>query len=262
MFFDSFETATGIWRQACISFPHVGQGANFSEALTGVLRARDAVPNLNLAMRLGLSASGDLRRTLILLAPEGSEGELRRFVASFSRLELTSPGSVQFAQDCAAVDQLLLGTFPAWHSRTVPTGFAHGKVWFAAEFRVAAAIDQLMLEAQTLGLDFAYQMQACRFADRTRLVRAARHNLLDLEALEGIPAEVLRLQQHLIDRLSEASYLVEEIVGVEPPPGQSWLVPALERLFATKHAPLGFGGSGFEKGDYSEILQAGFPRVW
>lgn len=258
MFFDSFETPSGVWIQGCISFPYLGEKPGFADALSGLLSASGMVPLLDLAFRIRLTTSGELWRTLIFLAPRSSETSLRRFIATFSRLEIVTPGSVEFPQDAVSLDQHCLGAFPKWHCRAVPTGFGRGRAWFASHFRVANGLDQLALEARGQKLGVSYQIQACRFEERTQALHDAKHNLIEMESLPGLPVETLRLQQQLVERLANASYLLEEMVGVEQEAGQVWLATALDRLFATRHARLAFGQSGFTCGDYSDVLAAGF----
>ena len=258
MFLDSFETNRGVWLQACVSFPFLGESADLAEAFVAVLDTRGMVPFLNLGFRVTVTQSGDLRRILILLAPDSSEAQLRRFVASFSRLELVTPGSVEFPLDADALDSDFLGPFPGPQCRAVPSGFGSKQAWFATDFRLAPALDHFILEARALGLGVTYQMHAQPLEGRSQVLRQAKHNLLEVESLTGVPLELVRLQQSLVERLGLASYLVEEIVGVEPPGGQTWLLSALARVFAAKHFQLLFDSPGFQLSDYNDILAAGF----
>ena len=129
MFLDTLATDKGDWLQSCVSFPYVGEAPGYAETLRTILSAAGVVPSLNTAFRIGISAAGQLQRTLMLLAPPTSEGPLRRFVASFSRLELCAPGSVELAADASSFDAMI-GGFPAQHCRIVPSGFRRGNVWF------------------------------------------------------------------------------------------------------------------------------------
>jgi len=188
-------------------------------------------------------------RLLFASAPASAEADLRRHLASFTRLDHVVEGSVEVPRDRGRHDGWAAG-FPALQCRVSADGFGAGDAWFACDFRVLPLLDELLAEADALGHRFGYQAHVRRLdgadARRADWARVARKNALRVRGLAGVPAAVAAMQQRLADGLASATAVVEEFVGADTPAAADWLGGALRRHFARRFGPLRFAVPDFD----------------
>ena len=245
MYIEELETESGGWCQACVGLPYLGPASDLSQALSVALDACGFVRDLQAAMRVSLDAASSLTRCAIFTAPARERERLRRFVASLTRIEIAAPGSIETAGTVDAFDRLMT-SFPQHQLRAVPCDLRHGAVWFAAQFRVGLRLNQLFLESRALGHPISYQMNAVPATGVSEHVRAARHNLLSMNRLVGLPQSLLNMQQQLTGALAASAYWVEEHVGSSSKDGLLATGQALRRYFQSAcpdiKPPVVFGG--------------------
>lgn len=257
MYLASFELGDARLVQGCLRFPCLPpvadrQRRRWWDEFGRLMGAGDAVPGGDGAVRvvLGGAADGGLPdRLLFATAPASAEADLRRHLASFTRLDHIIEGSVEAPRDRGRHDEWAAG-FPALQCRVGAGGFGAGDAWFACDFRVLPLLDELLAEADALGHRFGYQAHVRRLdgadARLADWVRVARKNALRARGLAGVPAAVAAMQQRLADGLAAAAAVVEEFVGADTPAAADWLGGALRRHFARRFGPLRFAVPDFE----------------
>ncbi len=260
MYLASFESATGLLCQGCVrlpTLPPVGKEtcADWWAEFARLVASAGALTDGALALRVRLAENCLLERVLFVATPARHEWALRRFLASFTRLDNLIEGSVELPLDRTRYDQLA-AQMPRWRTRVAPPCLAIGDVWFASDFRVAPHLDALLAEADTFGHQFGYQVHLHALAPDPERVRAARKNALRARNLAGVPDALVRTQQRLADALDTAAVVYEEFLAVDTPAAAAWLADAVRRhaqgpLAALKLEP---PETEFVAGDYDELL--------
>lgn len=260
MYLASFESAKGPLCQGCVRLPTLPPVApetcaDWWAEFARLVESAGALADGALALRVRLNAARLLERVLFVAAPAHCEWALRRFLASFTRLENLIEGSIELPLDRTRYDQLT-ADMPRWRARVAPPCFAIGDVWFASDFRLTPHLDALVAEADTFGHQFGYQVHLHALAPDPERVRAARKNALRARNLAGVPVALARKQQRLADALDTAAIVAEEFLAVDTPAAAAWLTDAVRRhaqepLAALKLDP---PETEFAAGDYDELL--------
>lgn|GEM_PF-4129618 len=250
MYLAEFEGESGRMLQGCVrlpSLPPVAQRVadEWWAEFRRLVESGGVVAQCAAALRVRLNAEGALERLLFTTAPAAHEEELRRYLASFTRLDKLVEGSTELPLTRARYDELTAAV-PRLRCRVAALGFGAGDIWFACNFRVAPHLDALLTEADLLGHQLCYQAHLWPFACDVACVRAARKNALRVRGLPGVPEAVVRMQQQLADELTTATALAEEFLAVETPAAAEWLAAALRRLFQRQFVQLKFDPPDFD----------------
>jgi hypothetical protein len=208
------------------------------------LSAAARIPRATVAHRVTFDPVAGLRHTLALTAPADQEHALREIVARLTRLDAASGGALSLPQDQRERD--------SWFEhpgalRVCPSAetFSVGSVTLACDFRVADALDDLLIDASVGGYRLSYQLHV-RSADiPAESVRVARKSMLALRELPGIPRALLDRQEQLARGLGEANALCEEYVVVDSPEAARSVEALLGDRFAAQFGPLGYPASPF-----------------
>ena len=244
MYFASFDIDRDQILQGCAHFPYlplVGGDTNdhWWKEFERLLFRADSVKDITSSLRLLSGGDKALERTLIFSASAGKETDLRRYLASFTRLDNIIEGSVTLPLTREEHDALL-DSFPRYHCRIATQGYARREVWFACDFRVAPLLNDLLVEADTLGYHFGYQVHVKHLIIDSGCVREVRKNALSVCNLKGVPEEVALMQQRLAKGLGDATAICEEFLAADTPETCEWLREALQRHFRRQFAPLKF----------------------
>jgi hypothetical protein len=228
-----------------------GTEGHFSQALVRVhfARASDratnekwsslyaALTSLPLGMReaqvgfrLRLLPNGGLDATYLLLAPAEAEGELRRLVGAFSRLETLIPGSVELPI-CRETFDAIVSQFPRLRGAVSLPRARAGSCWIAQSFRAAQTLDELFTNAAMLQHGIAYQANLTPFAPSREARREVKRNVARLDQVPGAPDEMVRLQAQLAERFGIADRLCDEVLAADSPDAAEWLERELKRIF-------------------------------
>ncbi len=211
----------------------------------------------DVALRVSLTGGGLLDRVHIVSAPGRHEEALRRYLASFTRLDLTADSSTRTPASREEYDAIV-DDVPRFQCRARVSGFRRGDVWFANNFRIGPLLDGLVAEADTLGFRMTYQVNVNRGAIAAGRVGDARKNALRVRDLPGVPPALPLLQSRLSAHLSGATAVCDELVAVETPDAAAWLNEALRRHFLRCFGELGFATPNFEfiDGGFSDWFTA------
>jgi TIR domain len=230
MYLARFEFGDEKWVQGCLLFPHAcstGTDA-WAQRLSSVVTFLAATPQLRTSYRLEV-APETICRAIIVSAPGQHEAPLRRALALFSRLELLADESVISPATRGEYDRILdrfghyqaLIAAPEYHSRTA---------WLASDFRLAPALAQLAQQASDLGFSFTYHANFEPLGDPLELARATAHNLVRLESEPGAPPTLVDTQRSIAERLRNAIFLCEELVGANSIDATEWLSASLKQM--------------------------------
>jgi TIR domain len=221
--------------------------------LEGRLRSREAVTGCHHALRLLLDCDGSMRRLLIISGPPEAESELRRYLASFTRLDSVVEGSLGLALTRAEHDAFLDG-FPKLQTRVSAGRFGAGNAWFACPFQIGSQLDNLFAEADTFGYRLGYQVHVRPWTADPEALRDARKNALRVRSIPGVPKPLAEMQQQLVEGLANATALCEEFVAVDSHEAARWLAETLRRDFKRRTAALPFDLPKFDFGNESDGL--------
>jgi len=198
-----------------------------------VVRSLAAVPGAAVSLRL--RGDPDVTAACFATAPASDAAALRRAFGSFTQLDVLGDGDVVLAQNRDEHDRLL--QFPRYQCRAAVQSLVRQSVWFAFDFRVHDRLNDLFLEARTLGHALSYHVTVERLTMDPEWLRAASRNAVRVASLSGVPAPIAQRQQDLADRLRRATHVCEEILGVETPDAAAWLTGSLTRRFCEAHGP-------------------------
>lgn len=234
-----FELEQGAVLQGIVHFPGKPRGGvyysdDWFERAERLARAYTAVPGCEISIRASLRA-GRLAQTLLLHAPLEAEEAFRHYLAGYLELGALVENSVELPFDRATHD-LRAQAWPIYLARLEPERYERNAAWMVADFRAHAVLPDLLEEASAAGHPFFYQANLQSWVISGEAERRARRNLVALESAKGIPAELLKLEQRLLERGSGSVLLLEEYVGTASPVGEEWLRLALERKFALRFA--------------------------
>ena len=193
--------------------PPVSWWANFRQITQQMMSA----PEIDFAIRLGLR-DHRFERLLMLLAPRRRGDEIVALAASFLGLNAILPDSVALPTNSAEHDEIA-AAFPQMRARVLQDAYrppgANQDIRLIDDLRLVPAIGSLFDLSLTRGWTFAYQLNACRRGDGLGDLRWARHNLLRVEELGGVPQPVLQMQRGAVARMGQAAFFIEEFVGCE-----------------------------------------------
>ncbi|MDQ6827491.1 MAG: toll/interleukin-1 receptor domain-containing protein [Gemmatimonadota bacterium] len=211
----------------------------------------------DVALRVSLTAGGLLDRVHLVSSPAAREAGLRRYLASFTRLDLTADGSTRLPATREEYDAIV-DDVPPLQCRARAAGFRRGGVWFASDFRIAPFLDDLIAEADTLGFRLTYQVNVSRGTITADRVGDARKNALRVRDLAGVPAALPLLQSRLATHLPSATAVCEELIAVDTSDAATWLSEAMRRHFLRGFGEFGFDAPHFEFIDhgYSDWFDA------
>jgi hypothetical protein len=200
-------------------------------------------------MRAVLTPGRELRRTLIASVAGGREPQLRRWLATLTRLETLIPGSARLPITRDEYDADAQG-FPPLRCGMATSGFEAGGAWIACNFRLAPTLGSLMEEADGYGFRLGYAVNVRPLTVATEQIRSALRNALAVRDLAGAPPALVAMQRELAERLRYSSAVCEEYVAVEPGEPEEWLLEALRRRFHRAVAPLRFETPDWELVEY------------
>jgi hypothetical protein len=234
MYIARFELCGEQWLQAGLRLKLCAasvSGTPWSRMLRHLVEGVIDNSQLRFGYRVSLSASG-LERTLFLLARAEDEAQLRRCLASFTRLSIVQDDSVQIPQSRQEYDPWS-DLFPRYRVPVVvPAYEAPGDLWVACDFNGRSRIDELFTEAAARGHDLAYHAIFEPLTVDPTLRREARKNAARLSAIAGAPRDLEEAQAGLARRLDTAAYLTEELLGSSSTDGVDWLRGVLRRHFS------------------------------
>jgi hypothetical protein len=201
--------------------------------------------------RLVAVPDAGLSQALFVAAEERRSAELRRVLASFTRLETTVPGVAGLPLTRGEYDAVA-DDFPRVRCRVGVSGFSVDGTWLACDFRVAPFLGELAAEAAAYGYRLGYHVNL-RSADVPRdVLRAVRTNALEVNRLVGAPVAVAELQHRLAERIGHAVAVCEEYTAVDAGEPEAWVDQAL-----TRHFRAGFGAMRFETPTW-ELVEDGY----
>jgi hypothetical protein len=218
-----------------------------------------AAPDVDFAFRIGV-AGRRLQRALLLIAPSDREDELPGLAAAFLHANRVEDNSVDF---CLSRDEHdgTLQAFPGRRAWVRNDSYPLGEQELACDFQVAPALEELLGLALQRDLDFAVQVNARRFHPAPEDLRAARKNLVRLEADRSVPPAVLDLQRRIVNRLAAARFVTDQFVGAGTAAARDLVLRRLGERFTADYGHLGFGAAPFEVGadtDLDAPLTTGF----
>lgn len=250
MYVAGFDTSDGPVAQGLVSLPALPAvpaqlEGRWWEALAAAVARLDAVRYGGVSMRAVLTPGRELRRALIVSVAAGREPQLRRWLATLTRLETLIPGSAHLPinrdeYDAAAQD------FPPLRCRAATSGFEAGGVWLACDFRLAPTLSALMEEADAYGYRLGYAVNVRPLTVAIEQIRRAHRNALAVQDLPGAPPALAAMQRELAERLRGANAICEEYVAVDPGEAEDWLLGALRRRFDGAFSALRFETAEWE----------------
>lgn len=224
------EGATWLQAAARLFFPDPRRSQSDSrwwQQYRSLVRSLRSVPDSAAALRVRLHSR--LEAGLFIVAPATVETELRRAIASFTRLDVVADGELRFARDRREHDQLL--AFPSLQCRVSLPPLILGQAWFAFDFRVQPFLHEILAEASAQQRSISYHVNAEPWRANADSCRSAARNALAISMVPGIPDALSRLSNDLADKLRRATYVCEEWVGCDGFESGQWLQDTLERRF-------------------------------
>ena len=251
----------GDWLRACVSLPISHAARAEAGVIETIFRRARTVPNLAVAVRVRFQPARVLTRTYFFLAPTSAEGPLRKLVAGFSRLELSTGPAATLPKTPEDADRIL-GAFGRWRSRLVVEAQGTGEPWYLPEFAVYAQLDELLCLADAASESLTYQCNFWPYTLSDHSLRQCARNVLKIENTNGVPRELLDLQRRIRARLASAEFLVEEYLGVDSLDLASELSAQLQGCFSRRHDHLRFPRLTFPfyETAYSDEIESGFHR--
>jgi hypothetical protein len=250
----------GDWVRTCIAVPFEPAAApDASGALRAILSFAKTVPGLGVSVRIGYEPGQPLRRVLVLLAPAASEGELRRFAARFTRLELVAGQAAKLPCSQDHLDEIL-GLFPRWQCRAVAAAEGNGEPWFLPDFTLLPGLEELLWTAGSLAAPFSFQANFWPSAPTVESLRGCSYNLLKVEGLVGVPESLVALQRRVVSKVRAAGYVAEEFAGVSSPEAARAVSRQISAQFDRTHGPLKFPRIDFPFRDLGDedAIDSGF----
>ncbi|HEX2207539.1 MAG TPA: toll/interleukin-1 receptor domain-containing protein [Longimicrobium sp.] len=248
------------WVQAVVAIesapPHAhGPGSVFWDEIARRLSAAALIPRSTVARRIAVDARGGLRQTVAVTAPAAQERTVRQIVAGLTRLERMVGGSLALAHHSTQHDAWMEGPGRLRFCSTAH-GFSVRGVPLACDFRVAAALDDLLVDARMGGYALAYQVHVRAAEADPDCLRAARKAVLALQELAGAPAALVERQEQLARAFGYAGAWCEEYLAVDLPDAAGSVSALLADRFRARYGPLGFPvlPVRFGEGAYDEPL--------
>lgn len=192
-----------------------------------LLRSLDAVPDLSASLRVQLGKR--MEAALFVVAPAKQEERLRRAIASFTQLDLVANGEIRFARERGDHDKLL--HFPRFQCVAALPRLTNREAWFAFDFRVHPRLNELFSEARAQEHTLSYHVNIEPVRMESEWQREAARNALRVSDVAGVPPLLEQLEHDLVGKLRRATYVCEELLGVDSPAACEWLRATLERQF-------------------------------
>jgi hypothetical protein len=236
MHLGQIQGADESYLQALVRFPGLPAAPSWWKSFGRRMTAAAGLPTVASAFRLCLRQDGSVDRLFGAVFQARAEPQARQYFGGFSFLEGIEEDSVQLPGAAAEFDAWT-GEFPQLRCRILPPPqLAAEGHWLACDFRVFKHLDGLAREAQSLGFSFGYQIHFRPFAPDPELVRRAGRNLIALQNVKGVPADIAADQERMFKSLRAATLLLEEIVAADRPEAAEWLTASLRRAFAADAA--------------------------
>jgi len=214
---------------------------NYAELVQGIFSVGSAGASFRVTLKPGVS----LHRALFVCVPRTRSVELRRFLATFTRLETLVAASAALPitrEDYDAVAD----DIPLMRCRVAPPSFQAGSAWLACDFRVNPLLDSLLAQADSYGYRLSYQVNIHFMEMDRERIRAARKNALQVRDLPGIPDALVLMQQRLAEQLLHTTAVCEEYLAVDEGPAVQWLREALGHNFQQRFATLRFEAASWD----------------
>jgi len=264
MYLAQFNSGKEKWLQGAVALlgqPVSGRNespwrAALGHIVNGLLENRQ----YRLSYRITLDEMG-VRRALFVTARLTSEFNLRKSLASFTRLNFWAGPSVSFPVTRPEHDQLC-ESFPVWRCRLTMPRYRARDTWIACDFNLWPWLSELLNEASVLRHSFSYQINLEPFSCPPDLLRETSKNLLRLGE-SGAPPALANMQQQLLKRLQSASYLSEELIGAQDRGAGEWLAFSLAARFNRKYGSFRLDPPNFrfERSGHEESVVLARHRV-
>lgn len=222
---------------------------NYVQLIQGI----HAVGAAGASLRLTLDPGVSLHWALFACASEARSMQLRRFLASFTRLEtlVTDSAILPLSRDDYDV---VADDVPLLRCRIVTPSFRSGGAWLACDLRASPLLDSLLAEADAYGYRLSYHVNIRFIEIGHEQIRTARKNVLEVRDLPGVPKSLAMMQQRLADQLLHTGAVCEEYLAVDAGPAVQWLREALQRNFQQQ-----FEAFHFEPGSW-EFIEQGYEE--
>ena len=237
MYLARFEFSGEQWLQGSLQLKLCREStaeSPWTQSLARLVAGLTSVSHFRLGYRVSLKES-TLDRTLFVLAMSAHEAQLRRCLASFTRLNILAEDSVDIPQTREEHDNLIT-VFPKYRCQIdLPVYWMPNDLWAVCEFNGRSLLDKLFGEAATNDYELAYHVNFEPIEVGPLLRREARRNALQIHSLVGAPATLVRHQERLARRLDTAAFLADELFGVSSTESAEWLRMALQRYFVESY---------------------------
>lgn len=260
MYLARFSTDVEDWVQAVAvidSAPPQSRGSDsvFWDEIARRLSAAARIPRSTVARRIAVDRRRRLRQTVAVTAPAAQERSVRQVIAGLTRLESITGGVLALPHGREEHDAWLERPGPYRFCSTAD-GFSVRGVPLACDFRLAAALDELLLDACLGGHELTYQLHVRAAEPDPEWVRAARKNVLALQELPGARPALVEWQEQLARAFGYASAFCEEYLVVDSPDAAESASALLAEHFQARYGPLGFTAppARFREDAYDEPL--------
>lgn len=234
MYIARFEFCGEQWVQAYLRLrlcESSASGTLWSNLLGRLVAGLIDHPRLRFGYRISLTED-TLERAIFVLAKVEDEEQLRRGIASFTRLNVVNDDSVQIPRSRQEYDEWATA-FPRHRIPVAaPLYNLEHDLWVACEFNGRSIVDKLFAEAAARGCDLCYHANFEPLTIEPSLRREARRNAARISSLAGAPEGLGEAQELLARRLDTAVYLADELFGTSSTTGVDWLSAALRRYFS------------------------------
>jgi len=238
------EWVQGLVQLSGAQLSRSGNQEEWKSTLNQLISGLGQVPQCMVSLRV-IAKDGSLFRALLCLAPAEFEPQLRRSLATFSRLDSIIQDSVTFVSNRQEYDTQVL-SLPSYRYRVTMPSYGVEGAWFACDFRLSLLLEKLISSADTHGYELGYQINTRDYAVPSELLRAVRLNLLSLKSLPGLSDSTYLFQQRLTENLVNASGLVEEFLMVSTLDAAGLVGDILERQFFATYGQYKFDSPSFE----------------
>jgi hypothetical protein len=225
--------------------------ARWHAMFRALVRGLDTVPDQAASLRIRLGER--LEAALFCVAPETHTAALRGTVARLTQLDVFAGSEVRFPYVQDAHDRLL--AFPPIRCRVSLPVMTRGDTWFAFDFRVRPFLDDLLSEGRALQHAISYHVNVEPISIDSEAQRQAARNALRVGQLTAVPVALDQLQHDLAAKLRRATYVCEELLGVETPAAQAWLEDGLARRFRDRYGQYVRPEFSFEVGGFEGSLE-------
>ncbi len=247
----------GEMRQACLRIapPHPDFANEWWAIYETLCRGVQAIPDWSVSLRLIVTPGQGFEQTLILATTAANEAALRSTAAAFLRLAVVAEDSVAVPLSQAEYDMATFG-FPRHRVYVDPFFETIGGQSFACDFRASDVLADLTTQAHLQAFRFGYQINLRAFRPSDQHWKDARKNIIGLQHLRGVSADLLDFQLRLAEKLGTVAGSSEEYVAVDTSSAAAWLTHTLDAAFQGRYGRYRFGplGSRCVAGGYEDQL--------